>query len=104
MKREATRWQRLELPLSEDARELGPGFELWFAEFDTREEPDEWREFLYDPLQQLKEAGILDDERWRLSTLIVNHHKPLNPRIGLASVSVSHDDHDAGLTIYKPEE
>lgn len=111
---------------------LSGGFSrVFYREFDTIAEPDQWRHFLYDPLRALRSHGVLDviggggeeprlihiaivkvrdpDERgnavpgdclaepvddeleeqrrnYRITTSIVNHEQPLNPRIGMATV------------------
>lgn len=96
-------WRTIELGLSDDARRLGT-VSMWMKEFDTTADPEGWRSFLYEPLKALREAGIVEGDGWRAATLIINHHKPLNPRIGLASVTLNEDERDVGITIYKLEE
>ncbi len=134
------RFQVIELPMSDEAKRLNDGTRhLFYAEFDTTNEPDAWREYVYDPLrmliaegvplpvgaghghlginifkleegeglkppdpdefaayvaevtargnktlQLLEEYGDLDpSERQRhVSTTVLNHELPLNPRIG----------------------
>lgn len=96
-------WRTIEIGLSDDARSLG-SVSMWMKEFDTTADPESWRSFLYEPLSQLREAEIIKGDGWRVVTLIINHHKPLNPRIGLASVTLNEDEKDVGITIYKLEE
>ena len=107
-----SRWEPIDLPLSDKLMEvLGdrPPLQLWTREFDTVDEPEEWRNFLYDPLSALIEAGIVAEQQseearpWRVSTHIVNHHKPLNPRIGFTSVIMDPSEAEVGVTIYKVE-
>lgn len=97
-------WQELEVPLSDEIRELAD-IRMWVKEFNTSEDPEGWRAFIYDPLVVLREEGVVPgDDDWRLTTQIVNHHRPLNPRIGLVSVTTNDRERDAGVTIYKVEE
>lgn len=100
---ESSGWRELEIGLSELARQYG-NVRMFMKEFDTREDPEGWRAFLYDPLNRLREAEIVGGDGWRIATMIINHHKPLNPRIGLASVTVNEGEQDVGITIYKLEE
>lgn len=98
MHEQASRWRELDLGLSDEAREMCD-VRSFFAEFDTDQDRDDWKEFLYNPLAILARDNVLEGEDLRVVTTIVNHHKPLNPRIGLASVTVS--DKDVGISIVK---
>lgn len=94
----------MDVPLSEELRELAD-IRVWVKEFNTTEDPEGWREFIYDPLAVLRSEEVIpEDGAWRVTTQIVNHHKPLNPRIGLVSVTLNDREGDAGVTIYKVEE
>lgn len=109
-----SQWERIELEQSEDMIDLlagRPPIELWKREFNTREEPEEWKDFIYNPLQALMEAGVISGNEqsgegrgWRVSTHIINHHKPLNPRIGIAMATVDSSEEEVGVTVYKVEE
>jgi hypothetical protein len=100
---ESSGWREIEIGLSELAQRYG-NVRMFMKEFDTSEDPEGWRSFLYKPLNGLREAGIVEGDGWRVATLIINHHKPLNPRIGLVSATLDDDEQEAGITIYKLEE
>ena len=113
-------WHELFVPYDKEVIELlgdRPKPELWLRQFDTGSESTKWRNFIYNPIRELaKDDGPLKERgsettaegesvsEWRVATLIVNHHKPLNPRIGLASALVDRDKREVGITIYKLEE
>lgn len=105
-------WVQLDLPLSEKARSFPDhAMELWFREFNTSTEEERWRGFLYRPLQELARGPLLDagslediESMWRVVSVIVNHHRPLNPRIGMATVVLDRKAAEIGITVYKLEE
>jgi hypothetical protein len=99
-------WIPIPLPRSDLAQELGE-MELFYREFDTSEHVDseQWRRFLYDPLDDLVERGVVDDrEGWRVVTTIINHHRPLNPRIGTCLLLKTQRSKEVAISIYKLEE
>ena len=101
------RWKELPLPLSDAARNLARNLSVVVGEFDTSDADDAeaWRQFLYDPLRTFVSDGVIPDrDGWRVVTTIVNHHRPLNPRIGLAMALLKNSPHEAAITIYKLEE
>ncbi len=100
-------WIPVPLPRSARSVKLEPDMELFYREFDTSvlEEADNWRAFLYDPLQDLVNGGLIPDrEGWRAVTTIINHHRPLNPRIGTAFLLKTEKSKEIAISIYKLEE
>lgn len=101
------RWKEIPLPMSDAARSMARGLSLVYGEFDTSDPDDSeaWRRFLYDPLRTFAEDGLIGDrDGWRVVTTIVNHHRPLNPRIGMATALLKNSPHEAAIMIYKLEE
>lgn len=98
------RWQRIELPMSDTARGLAPNAYVLYGEFNTTvvEEAESWRSFIFDPLPYLIGSGAVAEGReWRVVTMIINHHRPLNPRIGMARALVDPDADQIAIDIYK---
>jgi hypothetical protein len=91
--------------MSETARNLAPNAYVLYREFNTTmvEEAESWRNFIFDPLPYLVASGAVADEGrdWRVVTMIINHHRPLNPRIGMARALVDPDADQIAIDIYK---
>ncbi|MGH8873740.1 MAG: hypothetical protein ACRDVM_00585 [Acidimicrobiia bacterium] len=100
------RWNPIDLRGEEEGEAETPVRMFW-AEYKT--ERDDWKEFLFHPLSVLvnefgkdgaaASLGVTDG--WRVVTTVLNHHRGLNPRIGLATATLSETEETAYLSIYK---
>ena len=109
------RWSEVEFPASGELREVAGDrlIRKFYTEFDTEvpAEREALVEYLLHPLEALSGRAKGDELRglqlpdvgptWKVVTVIVNHHRGLNPRINMLSASLSTEEETVYQEIYK---
>ncbi|MGA7269737.1 MAG: hypothetical protein WB239_01575 [Acidimicrobiia bacterium] len=120
-------WHRVDLEEStaaNDRDDMGRGFALYWGEFDTPS--GYFQKLIMHPLVALSDEGrdLLDagrremdmepyegdwpgdhgiGEGWTVRTVVFNHHRGLNPRIGFTSLLVDEQTEEVEMGIHKHE-
>ncbi len=111
-------WTELPIPASEKLREVAGDrlIRKLYAEFNTEDDGDREAldEYLLRPLEVLmgrssnKHLSGMEidgvDPSWRVSTVILNHHRGLNPRINMFTATVSTEEKTVYQEVYKQNE